>query len=123
MLNKKTLSLIVCCFLIFTNVSTALAANPAVSTNFIHTSYSSDYGARSFVYEVGYNGIHNIQDSADVVNSHDFIAYKSYAIYSPEVGNGNANLAKLSLVNASNDNTIQSITSFSNGTHRVLAPT
>jgi len=119
-MKNLILGLLIFCFCMFTIVPTSMAGTPNVSTNFTHSSISSDYGIKSFVYEVGYNSIQRVVNSSDKVNSHDFAAYKSYAIYSPEVGNGDAGLMNIKLVNASSGSTIQTLSrsSFSNGTHR-----
>lgn len=54
------LGLLICCFSIFMIVPYAMADTPNVSTNSTHSSYSSDFGIKSFVYEVAYNSIQSV---------------------------------------------------------------
>lgn len=112
------LGLVICFFCIIMVVSKAVAGTPNVGYNHVHSSFSSDYGIKSFNYSVGYNSIQSVSGGQDVVNSHDYIAYKVNGIYSPEVGNGDVNLLELTLVHASNDNVYDSTTSFTSGSHR-----
>lgn len=99
--------LLVCiCFITYIT-DNASAATVNANSSWTHSAWSADYGAKSFVYQVTYiadtTSGYELGSSYDGVSNHDYIAYKSYAIYPPEVGNGEASVIKVAIVNASNN--------------------
>ncbi|NLB87612.1 MAG: hypothetical protein GX790_00040 [Syntrophomonadaceae bacterium] len=105
--------LLVCiCFITYIT-DNASAATVNANSSWTHSAWSADYGAKSFVYQVTYiadtTSGYELGSSYDGVSNHDYIAYKSYAIYPPEVGNGEASVIKVAIVNASNNSEVTSL--------------
>jgi len=100
-------------------VPNALAGNLYASGDYSYISYNLNLGVKTFTYKVGYNAVHTVSAGQDIVNYHDFITYKTITIHPPDIGNGNASLNELVLVNASNNTPYDYLyaTNFSNGSH------
>lgn len=119
MFNKKMIcSTIFSLLFLFVFTTTAEAVYIGCGTRIGHSSWSSDFGAKTFWYRPDYSG-EKYSGTVDAVKDHDFFAYKLQIdnIFPPDIGNGEVTLTNVQMLNSS-DSVISTMTGFSSGTIR-----
>ncbi len=124
---KKIINFAVCLFIGFYFICCYPSSALAISAGgtWTHSAWSSDFGIKAFTYKVSYyadtKSGYEVGQTYDAAYNHDYIAYKTPSdyIYPPEVGNGDASVVSVSLVDSSNNivNTLSN-SSWSRGTLR-----